>query len=1298
MENGHQPLAESIDVQAGRVSCNQVGEPDEIDGSIALVTGILDDLVRGMDWDTFETAVCLLNEAIEEETDPNNRAEVRGALVKTLLTRFACFGWNEDRLMLHSLWADDLQQGRVMIRKCLERSTSDTLDVVQLAVGLIDDVRKSIDKAVLGTAIYVASEVLDSGGDPAKSRHRLQVMLGRALVIGYLQGGSTDGLEEAEKTFQDADIARGANDPWAYIRAVSLEHIGWTRYVEQGMAESLNEGVGWLARAVEEDKQGREQFEVGSELLEGGEFEAAIPFLFNSLHRRAPPHPNRPNSLNNLAIALFTRFNHRGSLEDLEQSIVLHKEALGLRPSRHPQRSVSLSNLANVRMARFEYKPNLGDLEECLGLHREALSLRPSPHPDRSTSLNGLGNALRNRFDINGNFEDLEECIVHHREALGLRPYPHPDRADPLNDLAGALLTRFRHKGSFDNLEECIVLQRESLRLKPSPHPHRHASLTNLGNALWTQFERKGNLEYLEECLLLHREALGLLPPPHHHRSGALTSLANALCTRSKHNGSFNDLEECIVLHMQALALMTPPHAGRSGSLNNLAMALFTLFEHTGRIEDLEDCIVYRREALRLMPHPHPNRYRALNNLATALSIRFKHRGSFDDHEECIVLHREALESMPPPHPGRSSSLNNLAIALFTLSEHKGSSEDLEECIKLHREALELTPSPNPERCISLQNLAIALHRAYHYSHDEADLDSALDLLKAAAEYSTAPLMERLFSANRWALFSRQNHRTSAFDAYSYLITLLPLLSSLDLTLSQRQNVLVHTKNLSNDAAQCAISQNALQTAVVFLSTSRSVFWSQALQLRSPLDLLDSVNPSLARDLRKISQRLEQAANHTSTLDPISHPHSDKSETLYSLSQQREQLLAKAREIDGFQDFLLPPSFDSLGAAARNGPIVFLNASQYGCDAIIMRPGGQLEHVALGVELAMLQTLSTASQQLAQQQFIRSEIVEEITEHLKCRSSSDTRLKGRIKCRPGTETIDDDFRFLLESLWTVVVKPIVDSLGLLKTEAPTRLWWCATGVFSFLPIHAAGSYSKTDGPEDALFQYASSSYIYTTQDLISPPPALTSDFKMVAVIEPMSGSGYNALPMTKVELEKIRAHIPAYDNLIEHIGKEKEATNLDDVLSNLKECSLAHFGCHGTQHPSNPLASALVLSGGRLTMERIIQKCQASNGCLAYLSACQTAKSDEERPDEALTLAATMLFAGFRGVVGTMWSISDVDAPVVADVFYKHMFRNGTECPPDVSEAAYALHLAVQKIRDSGASFWNWVPYIHFGV
>jgi CHAT domain-containing protein len=40
---------------------------------------------------------------------------------------------------------------------------------------------------------------------------------------------------------------------------------------------------------------------------------------------------------------------------------------------------------------------------------------------------------------------------------------------------------------------------------------------------------------------------------------------------------------------------------------------------------------------------------------------------------------------------------------------------------------------------------------------------------------------------------------------------------------------------------------------------------------------------------------------------------------------------------------------------------------------------------------------------------------------------------------------------------------------------------------------------------------------------------------------------------------------------------------------------------------------------------------------LAFLSACETAKGDATTPDEAMHLAASLLFAEFGGVVATMW-------------------------------------------------------------
>jgi CHAT domain-containing protein len=160
---------------------------------------------------------------------------------------------------------------------------------------------------------------------------------------------------------------------------------------------------------------------------------------------------------------------------------------------------------------------------------------------------------------------------------------------------------------------------------------------------------------------------------------------------------------------------------------------------------------------------------------------------------------------------------------------------------------------------------------------------------------------------------------------------------------------------------------------------------------------------------------------------------------------------------------------------------------------------------------------------------------------------------------------------------------------------------------------------------------------------------------------------------------------------------ESEAT-VEDVVTGMQECNWVHFACHGVQDIANPTKSALVLAGHtHLTLSRIT-KLSLPHAELAYLSACQTATGAENLPEEAVHLTAGMLFAGYRGVIGTMWSIMDNDAPKVADAVYAHVFK---ESDPDPTQAAIALHAAVEKLRNESKermSFLSWVPYIHVGI
>ena len=192
-----------------------------------------------------------------------------------------------------------------------------------------------------------------------------------------------------------------------------------------------------------------------------------------------------------------------------------------------------------------------------------------------------------------------------------------------------------------------------------------------------------------------------------------------------------------------------------------------------------------------------------------------------------------------------------------------------------------------------------------------------------------------------------------------------------------------------------------------------------------------------------------------------------------------------------------------------------------------------------------------------------------------------------------------------------------------KSDAPPNLWWCPTGPFAFLPIHAAGIYN-TKEPE-RVSDYVVSSYTPAISMLLNPviSPSHNS-FKMVVVTQPKS------LPYTRKELEKIRAHVPV-NKLI-----QLESGTVKEVISHLPTTSIAHFACHGQQNTQNPLQSALILQDGPLMVSQIMKQ-SMSNATLAFLSACQTAMGVENLPDEMIHLASTLLFAGFPGVVATMW-------------------------------------------------------------
>jgi tetratricopeptide (TPR) repeat protein len=577
----------------------------------------------------------------------------------------------------------------------------------------------------------------------------------------------------------------------------------------------------------------------------------------------------------------------------------------------------------------------------------------------------------------------MTEAIELHREALLLHAVPHPDRPKSLTSLADALKTRFDDMGDQKDIDESIRLHRESTQLQPSDEVQVFAS-NSLANAILSRFEQWRDPQDIVEIIQIYRDSLARCPAPNPDRGSCLNRLANALCTGFHHGNNSRHLEEAIHLHREAIAAYSPSHTDHGSALNDLAVALRT---------------------------------------------RFKKLHNFEDIEEVIELHRTALALRPVPHPARASSLSNLANALFDLHNDL---EDIEEAISLHREALELHPAPYADRARWLNSLAQCLESAYIHQKDERYLQESMATFKEAATYSSAPPITRFRYATSWANIATKHPQTqtSALEAYQTAIDILPQLAALSLDVRSRHQILTATASsaIGAGAANCAISLRNPGLAVEFFEASRSVFWTQALRLRTPLDNLRAINPKLASEFSKLSQDLEQASfrnNKLSNTGDVALLEAE-GERCRHLNEQWAEIVGSIRSMNEFKDFMQPQGIATLQTAARLGPIVIISTGKSVAHALIVKPNG-IESVPLPL---LTRTRTTYLVDLTRA--LTSDSDFDFKEFKVSRGDSGLeahRLGGKKEVLD-PRTREDIFLDLLGAIWNEIASPVISALGL----------------------------------------------------------------------------------------------------------------------------------------------------------------------------------------------------------------------------------------------------------------------------
>lgn len=666
-----------------------------------------------------------------------------------------------------------------------------------------------------------------------------------------------------------------------------------------------------------------------------------------------------------------------------------------------------------------------------------------------------------------------------------------------------------------------------------------------------------------------------------------------------------------------------------------------------------------------------------MSNLGTTLLKCFDKFDNLNDLDNSISVFDQAMELAPGDHPHKSSCLSNLGSALSKHFERQYHLNDINRSIQVLEEALHITPVGHPNRGNVLHNLGSSQFQRYKSTSSIIDVESAIQNLSAAATSKTIAASHRFFAASTWADAARAiKNDQSRFEAYGVAIELLPELAWLGLSVSDRHGHLLEAGHVVREAAAAALSVSQYATAVEWLEQGRSIIWGQKLQLCTPLDDLERDCPELAIKLKQISRQLESLSSEDSNNLVVQQSH--------DLAHRREELLKTIRTKEGFHNFLKPKVLSELLPAATGGPVIIVNASSDRCDSLILlSDSDDIVHIPLDQfsYKKALQLAETLAMLLKSKNKLRE-------------ADPDRGMRLALQ-HQGQKDPEAIFETVLSQLWVSIVKPILDGIAIINpsdiTSELTHINWCLTGPLSFLPMHAAGLYSEENfGLGNKLSDFAVSSYSPSLISLLNGHRSGKGKEKTNQVLA-VALPAESRLPGAGIEIEKLKVHIKHFP-LLELL--ESKAT-VEAVTAGLKESSWVHFACHGIQDISNPTESALLLADHSQLTLSTISNFLLPHAQIVFLSACQTATGDKDLAEEAVHLAAGMLFAGFRGTIGTMWSISDHEAPEVADSVYAHIFKDSD---PDAKQAAYALHVAIRKLQEKGSSYFSWVPFIHLGV
>ncbi|MGB3443141.1 MAG: CHAT domain-containing protein [Actinophytocola sp.] len=853
--------------------------------------------------------------------------------------------------------------------------------------------------------------------------------------------------------------------------------------------------------------------------------------------------------------------------------------------------------------------------------------------------------------------------------------------AELLQNRVNNLIGLDTETGDYAHLAEAVFVGRTAVGALDRPFDTAGSALaatTAFGMIRWHALS--GDAEILDEAIeLLRTEAAA-----DYTWSEVPAVLVSALTQRASATGSWVDIDEALAIG-SAVAHLDPSDTLAA----SLSTAHLTAFGLTGRFVDLDRAVDLARSAV---DHKSRNLRPRQANLAGALHARYRATRQLRDLAAAIDLYRESAKDASMST--RLAVRANLADALLDRYHRTGERWALREAADSAVDVVERTPVTDPAYPGRLATVA-AVHELRGQSAEAVDLylrvaqvsppgdpdtpervfpliqllldsgtdehlseardlatrlvtatpadtptrarasillgdtlrargEAAADTYRSAAQALGAASETRVQAAVRWARAAEDEGRhQDAVWAWGAAVDAVLRLASVGVDVETREHLLAEWANVPREAAAHAIASGDPMTALEFLESGRTVLWNQAIDLRGDYSALAIAAP-------------DTAARLTELAGVLAHPGDRDGGTVLRLAREWEHLVTRARTHPGFADFLRRPKADQLVKALGERTVVVLNAAGTRCDALVVS--------GTGVRVMPLPVAP-------------SEVV----------AATETMRAPMHRALP----------IVLPWLWEHVAQPILDTLAL---PPGSPLWWCPTGSFTLLPVHAAGA------SDDSVHDRVVSSYTSTVTALVRAiaRPGRSEGTATFVGVDHLPGSDLAVLSAVPQEANTFENAVGRRPDELLGAQATKAA-----VRTAAAGASVLHLACHAQPSPTNPRDSGLELWDGRLTVSELAADL-ATPPDLVYLSACHTAATGPTLPDEAISIAAAFLVAGSRNVVGTLWAVGDRDAAAAASYFYAALRWSG--------DPARALHDAVTELR---AQFPKrpavWASYVHMG-